>query len=314
MRLFAGIDGGQSSTQAVIGNEFGEIIARGSAGPADEVGQDATSTRLRDALQDALVDAIVRAQLPADSRFEAVVAGVSGYEGMLVGVPPSLPADRFIMMHDAPIAHAAALGGAPGVVVIAGTGSVAYGVASDGRSATTGGWGYLFGDEGSAFWIARTAISVAAMHETCEGARALESFFGYPNMRALVRAFYNEMITRDAIASFARVCLDAAHAGTTSCWCLTQPVESAAIELARLAVDGVVDETEPFLVSFTGGLMRDAWFKEQVHGEAVVAFETAYEEVVPDYYIVEPLHDSAVGALILAYKEVLPMIPQVREA
>ena len=314
MRLFAGIDGGQSGTQAVIGNEFGEIIGRGAAGPADEIAQDATSTRLRDALQGALADACAHAQLSSHTEFDAIVAGVSGYEGTIWGVAPSLPTNRFVIMHDAPIAHAAALGGAPGVVVIAGTGSVAYGVASDGRSATTGGWGYLFGDEGSAFWIARTAISVAAMHETCEGALTLQSFFGEPNMRALVRSFYNGRITRDALASFARVCIDTARAGTFGCWCLTQPVESATIELARLAVDGVVDETEPFLVSFTGGLMRDVWFKERVHTEAAAALETAYEDVIPDYTIVEPLHEPLVGALILAYKEVLPLIPRVRES
>jgi N-acetylglucosamine kinase-like BadF-type ATPase len=59
--LVAGIDGGQSSTIAVIGDERGRILARGAAGPSDEVGATADSTRLRDALAAALADARRRA-------------------------------------------------------------------------------------------------------------------------------------------------------------------------------------------------------------------------------------------------------------
>lgn len=313
MRYFAGIDGGQSGTQAVVADEFGTILGRASAGPADEVDQPPHSRRLRDALHDALAGAFARAQLPPETRCASIVAGISGYEGTVVGVPPSLPSERVTLMHDAPVAHAAALGGEAGVVVIAGTGSVAYGVASDGRAATTGGWGYLFGDEGSAFWIARTAISVAAMHETCGGAQLLQTFFDRPTMRALVRAFYQGAITRDRIAAFAPVCIEGARTGTVGCMCITQPVESAAVELARLAVDGVVDETEPFKVAFTGGLMKDAWFKERVRIETVSAFETAYDDVVAAYEIVEPAFDPAVGALLLAYRSVLGTVPPVHE-
>lgn len=312
MRLFAGIDGGQSGTQAVIGNELGEILGSGNGGPADEIGQSAGSTRLHDALNAALAVAMERAGIAAGTHFESIVAGVSGYEGTVVGVAPTLPAQRFTLLHDAPVAHAAALAGEAGVVVIAGTGSVAYGVASDGRSATTGGWGYLFGDEGSAFWIARTAISVAAMHGTCPGASELQQFFGVPDMRALVRGFYHGAISRERVASFAPVCIAAARSGTSPCWCLTQPVESASVELARLAVDGVVDETEPFLVAFTGGLMKDDWFKHTVYGEVGLAMAAAYGEVETQYAIVEPKHDPATGALILALKDVLGAAPQVR--
>ena len=64
-------------------------------------------------------------------------------------------------MHDTPIAHAGALEGRSGVVVIAGTGSVVYGRNDEGWSCTLGGWGFLFGDEGSAFAIARDSLARA---------------------------------------------------------------------------------------------------------------------------------------------------------
>lgn len=145
--LVAGIDGGQSSTVAVIGDKQGTILGRGVAGAADEVGEKSDSTRLRDALRSALEDARHNAALPPNARFAAIVAGISGYEGRIYGSQPDLPTDRLVLLHDAPIAHAGALAGDPGVVVIAGTGSVVYARAQDDRTQTLGGWGYLFGDE-----------------------------------------------------------------------------------------------------------------------------------------------------------------------
>ncbi len=62
----------------------------------------------------------------AEASFAAIVAGISGYNGTQRGRPPQLPSERVKLMHDAPIAHAGALGGRPGVVIIAGTGSVIY--------------------------------------------------------------------------------------------------------------------------------------------------------------------------------------------
>jgi len=180
-------------------------------------------------------------------------------------------------MHDAPIAHAGALYGRAGVVVIAGTGSVAYTVARDGRTKTTGGWGYLFGDEGSAFWIARAFVSQAIGDES-RAAPALR-FFGVSNLRELVRALYSGAITRDRFASFAPVALTEGEVA-----------EAAARELAALAAHAVLER--PCAIAFTGGLMRDSQFARRV-GEAT-------RERLPDCTLVEPAADPAEGALILA--------------
>lgn len=66
---------------------------------------------------------------------------------------------RTLVVNDALVALAAGAGDEPGVVVIAGTGSIAYGRNSGDRAARAGGWGYLLGDEGSGFWIGRRALS-----------------------------------------------------------------------------------------------------------------------------------------------------------
>lgn len=291
MALFAGIDAGQTSTTAAIAGGDGRTIAFGYAGPADEIGADAQSTRLRDALEGALADAVRNANLPAETRFDAIVAGVSGYEGRVYGQEPRLPGDRVQLVHDTVIAHAGALGGEPGVVVIAGTGSAAYAKFADGPTHFEGGWGYLFGDEGSAFWIARTAISLATYHGDCEGTRALLSFFDVHTVRELVRAFYVGDVSRASLASFAPVCIAAAKANE-GCPCLCDPPAEAARELARLAARAARGTADPIAVAFVGGLLADPWLRNCI-GDALQA-------ELPAARVVEPKGDPVEGALILA--------------
>jgi glucosamine kinase len=277
--LFAGIDGGQSSTTAVIGDKE-RVLARGYAGPADEVGAAANSTRLRDALEGALANALATAKLSPDLQFDAIVAGVSGYEGRIYGQAPRMPTQRFTLLHDTPIAHAGAFRGEPGVVVIAGTGSVAYAVAADGRTKLTGGWGYLFGDEGSAFWIARTFVTRAA--ENAAFVRPLLEYFGAANLRALVRAFYSGEITRERLASFSEIALTSPEIADT-----------AARELAKLAAAGILDR--PCAIAFVGGVVRESPFLQRV--------QAATRERLPDCVVVEPASDPAEGALIMARRK-----------
>jgi glucosamine kinase len=287
MNLFAGIDAGQSSTTAAIGDESGRILARGSAGPADEIAQGAESTRLHDALLGALNDAVARAHLPSRTRFARIVAGISGYEGRIYGKSPQLPADDVVLVHDSAIAHAGALGGKPGVVVIAGTGSVAYAVNERGNTALVGGWGYLFGDEGSAFWIARKALAQAmiagdAAHRTPIEERALQHF-GQPSLRALSRAFYAGEISRADLAGFASqaIAVEARFAYDAA---------SSLVYLADRAMSAVA-MTRPE-VAFVGGVATNP--------EVGARLDELFARLVPNAVMVDPLADPAEGALLMA--------------
>ena len=287
----AGIDGGQSSTIAVVGDETGRIVGRGWSGGADEVGVGPNSTRMRDALQGALGGAMSTANLPEKTPFAAVVAGVSGYDGKLFGEKPAFDTPRFVLMHDAPIAHAGALAGKAGVVVIAGTGSVVY--ATDGTfGRTTGGWGYLFGDEGSAFWLAREALSELMRREDdgdasfAREAQTACDFFAEASLRALARAVYGGAISRDRFASFAPVVLKTGRFGPI--------VERGVERLARLAAGAVASGAHP-LFSCVGGLLGSVSYRKLVH-ERLAA-------LCPQAQVVDPRYEPAVGALLLAYRE-----------
>ncbi len=297
MILVAGIDGGQSSTAAALVDETGRVLARGSAGPCDHVDEPATSRRFAHAVEDALADAMRAAQLPVGTTLDAVVAGISGYEGAIHGVAPTLPARAVRYVHDAPIALAGALAGASGIMVLSGTGSVVYGEAG-GRVAWGGGWGYLFGDEGSSFALARAAIA-AAMAASDRGERtplgdAALAYFALPDLRALARAVATRELGRPYLATFARVVCDAARLGSAEALAI---VRSGAHDLAALAAQIAtrLKLTEGHAVALVGGTFGSATYRDAVRH--------ALAERLPLAECVATRYDPVLGAALLALRD-----------
>ena len=287
--LFAGIDGGQSSTRAVVGTSDGQILGRGAVGGADEVGADPNSTRLRDALRGALSAAVANAGLPDDAAFDTVVAGVSGYSGACVGLPPDLNASETILLHDAPIALAGAFDTEGGIVVIAGTGTVVYAAYADSDEAQTyGGWGYLFGDEGSAFWLVREALSQMMRHED-DGrpldtqSAAIRAYFGYNSLREIVSATHSGRLTRDRLASYAPKVLQAPA--------FDHLARRGSHRLAELVGAAVRGGAQP-RVALIGGMFVNADYRERISS----AIERLAVRVVP------AKRTPAEGALLLAIR------------
>src|SRR5690349_22636305 len=111
------------------------------------------------AIQDSVSQACRQAGLSFDTaQFQSACLGFSGgpvdKEPILREI---LRCDQMTVTNDGFIALAGATAGEPGLVVIAGTGSFAFGRNAAGKTARAGGWGYIFGDEGSGFDIARAA-------------------------------------------------------------------------------------------------------------------------------------------------------------
>lgn len=300
MKLYAGIDGGQSSTVAVVADERKTILGRGVAGPCDHIGQAADSPRFARALEDAIAGALSDAKLPADSNFEAIVAGISGYEGEIHGLEPRLRAKRVSYVHDSRIAHAGAFELGDGIVVIAGTGSVAYGRAN-GNEALVGGWGYLFGDCGSAFSIAQMTLShlmhVEDWGETSILTDSALRFFKRSNVREIARGFYTGEIDRPELARFSTELLALAERGGkeeggipyAEAFALSNLVDTCARRLGLTHVD----------VALSGGMFASEWYRN--------ATVEGIREFVPLANVVPAKHDAPTGALLLAYKEEAPL-------
>jgi N-acetylglucosamine kinase-like BadF-type ATPase len=158
--MYLGVDGGGTKTAFVLADDTGRVLATHVEGSLyhPEVGLDGVLETLRrgaEAVSRAAGAAAVGAWvgLPAfgeDSRVQARLQALPGeaFPGIAVG-----------RGNDLECSHAGALGGADGISLVAGTGSMTWGT-WQGRSVRCGGWGEVFGDEGSAYWIAREGLAL----------------------------------------------------------------------------------------------------------------------------------------------------------
>jgi glucosamine kinase len=170
---YLGIDGGGSKTTCAVGDEY-SLLATVTAGPSNitRVGE----SRAREALQLVIREACATAQIDPRQVQRACIgvagAGREEVASTIRKVVAEIIPGEIEVVGDMQIALAAAFGTGPGVIVTAGTGSIAYARNARGETARTGGWGFAISDEGSAHWIGRTAVSalLRQIDETKAGA------------------------------------------------------------------------------------------------------------------------------------------------
>jgi N-acetylglucosamine kinase-like BadF-type ATPase len=302
-QYFLGVDGGQSSTTAVIGDETGRVIGVGHGGPCNHVRAPEGRAKFVAAVESSVNAACAQAGFdPSDVRFTGACLGFSGGPADKESILREMfGSHRMIVTDDAQIALAGATGGEPGVVVISGTGSIAWGRNREGRIARAGGWGYLFGDEGGAFWIARQAFRAALRWEEGWGVptslRAMLLDHTHTRgMNDLLHRCYTPEFPRPRVAALSILVNHAAEAGDPSA---LQILDDAGRELAllALAVRGQLFASgEPARITYSGGVFHSrivlARFREWLASEAGV-------RISPPVY---PLHGPAMGALLEAYR------------
>ena len=129
MRLFLGVDGGQSATTALIGDEAGRVLGAGRGGPCNHAGAAEGRRRLVLAVGDSVAAACAQGNLDARAvGFAVACLGMSGGpEDKRAILQQILPAEVVVVTDDAVIALAGATAGEPGIVTIAGTGSISFG-------------------------------------------------------------------------------------------------------------------------------------------------------------------------------------------
>ncbi|MBV8551182.1 MAG: hypothetical protein JOY54_07755 [Acidobacteriaceae bacterium] len=296
--LYLGIDGGQSSTTALIADETGRVLGCGTGGPCNHVtGAEARAKFLR-AVGDCIAQACQEAQLDAATvHFAAVCCGFSGgAEDKDAFVRELIRSGRYKVTHDAEIALTGATAGAPGIIVIAGTGSMAFGRNAEGKTARAGGWGYVFGDEGGAFDLVRRGLRAALRWEEGWGpatvlhALLLESA-GAETANALLHRFY--VTPRSEIARLAPLVTEAAEAGDA--------IAGAVINYAASALVGYVEGVYRHLfpsggqvpVAYIGGVFRSM--------PALVAFRDKLQASI-NCEAVPPRLSPAAGAVLDALR------------
>ena len=223
--LILGIDAGGSKTVACLARSRGTdeplVLGRGAAGPANpqSVGFPAALKNLTAAVTAAFDAAGIPCQAVASAVLGA--AGSDGAENcrMLSEWAEEISlAARFQIVHDAWPVLAAGTPDGWGIALISGTGSLAFGRAADGRTARTGGWGFLFGDEGSGYALAVAGLRAAAQAADGRGppTRLLDAILDHFHLDApeeLVPAVYPLANNRPRIAELAETVLAVADAG-----------------------------------------------------------------------------------------------------
>ena len=266
MSTYLGVDGGGSKTAFLLIDDSGRVLGSHTEGPAYylEIGWEA----LRAMLAQGIRATLDQAALPP-SNLDFAFLGLPAYgedsrllSALDTAASPPLPPDRYRCGNDAVCGWAGALGCEDGINLIAGTGSIAYGE-FDGRSARAGGWGELFSDEGSSYWIARQGLNLFSRMSDGRAARGplyeiLRQHFGLQWDLDLCAAIYDRnQIQRSQLAALSPLIAAAADAGDTLAAAL---FARAADELVAI-VDAVhrqldIPAQATVTVSYSGGLFR----------------------------------------------------------
>jgi glucosamine kinase len=262
MTYVLGIDAGGTKTVCLLADEDARILAEARGGGANLQSQGELEVEkvLHQVMEAALAERDVR---PA-----AICLGIAG-----VDRPADAAAVRDIMrrigfktpvlvVNDALVALTAGAGEeAPGVVLIAGTGSIAYGRDSLGRAARAGGWGYLLGDEGGGFWIGRAALSAVVRQFDGRGpATRLTDMvlrqMDLNNPSELIHEIYYRDLHRHAISRLTAVVQEAAQEGDAVA---SQILSRAGAELTAAAASVVARlgmRGDEFPIVLSGGIFR----------------------------------------------------------
>ena len=298
MKLFLGVDGGQSSTKALIGDESGRVLGSGVGGPCNHARADESADKLKRGLVASVTAACDAAGLdPARVSFEAACFGMSGGPHDKKAIIESvLNTRRLIVTTDAEIALTGATRTGQGIIVIAGTGSIAFGRNSEGRCVRAGGWGYIFGDEGGAFDIVRRALGAALMMEEGWGAATslreiLLEATGAQDANDALHRFYTHEWPRPRVASLAPLVNGAAAAGDEAALGVLTDAAGALVLLVNAVRGQLWDAAARVEVAYLGGV-----FQSELLRAAFI------EKLGVGVVCGPPLHGPAEGALLEAYR------------
>jgi N-acetylglucosamine kinase-like BadF-type ATPase len=263
-----GLDAGGTKTICLLATEDGAIVATARRGGANlqAAGELEVEKVLHDVMEEALAGTDI---VPA-----AICLGVAGVDrpddfAVVRGIMRRIGhKTRVLVVNDALIALEAGAPAQPGVVIISGTGSIAYGRNDSGRAARAGGWGYVLGDEGSGYWIGRAALRAALLEAEDRGPRTaltpmLLDHFGVPEAQGLIQHVYHGVLKPSAIGALSTCVQHAFEQGDAVAVAILErgarELEAAALSVARRLE--LVGTSFPFVLA--GRIFRSMPWLEQ---------------------------------------------------
>jgi len=265
-----GLDAGGTKTVCLLADEDGAILATARSGGANL--QASGELQVEKVLHEVMEEALAASDIaPA-----AICLGIAGVDRpddaeVVRGIMRRIGYKaRVLVVNDALVALEAGAPGEPGVVIISGTGSIAYGRNASGEAARSGGWGYVLGDEGSGYWIGRAALRAVLREADRRGPRTaltplLLDHFAVTQAQALIHQVYHTNLKPAAIGALA-TCVQRAFAQGDEVAVgilngAARELQAAALSVARrLELVGT-----PFPFILAGGIFRAVpWLEEEL--------------------------------------------------
>ncbi len=221
MEYIVGVDGGGTKTAGYLVDLEGRVRAQATAGPANYqiVGAEGIRREIARLVADLFEAARIEPQRLACIALGLAGVGRPGEPEAVAGVVEQLDLAREVVVdHDAMIALVGALVDRPGVIIIAGTGSIALGRNQRGERVRVGGWGYMLGDEGGGFYIARAALAAVmraydGRDENTRLTAGLLEALGLSDPQEIIPRIYRQGMSHTEMAALAPVVFLAAREG-----------------------------------------------------------------------------------------------------
>lgn len=300
MEIILAIDGGGSRTRCLAIGRRGQVVSKGESGPSNHllVARDVVKRSLAEAIDQTLT----LGRLNPDDII-CLSAGLAGVDFDGAGAPAmeellrELGFGHAVVNGDMVIAHAGALGMHEGVIALAGTGSAILGIGAGGKRVKVGGWGPVYGDEGSAYRIGQMSLRAAARAYDGRGPQtalmnALLRALGARGFKETVARVYVEGMEPREIAALSSVAYEAAVAGDEVARAIFLQAGEELAEGVEAAIRQLGFTGAETLVSYQGTVLEACALVRERFGEAL-------KDRFPNIPIVPPRFEPVIGAYLL---------------
>lgn len=302
---FAGIDGGGTKTTVAIADENGTVLSIDESGPSRLAS--VPDEKAKEEIEKAFFSAVSQAGINLED-IAAVGWGVGGLDtksdrkkanDIIERIIP--PGTKTRIEDDAVIGLFSGTFGDPGVSIIAGTGSLITGISPTSRRARVDGWGYLFGDLGSAFYIGKQAIQAVLEEYDGRGTdtelkELIMDDLNLDSPEEIIDHFYPFEDSPDKIAKYSRTVDEAAETGDKVASAI---LNSAARELVR-STEVLIEELslqnrEMLPIVLVGGVFNSKKVREEVKSSLKKSFAAN---------VIRPNWPPVIGAIVAGMKEI----------
>ncbi|MBD2490986.1 N-acetylglucosamine kinase [Aulosira sp. FACHB-615] len=319
MTYVIGIDGGGSKTVCILMDDKHQVLGRGAAGASNyqSIGVTAAIQSIHSAIQTAANEAL---KFTSTIQISAICLGLAGVgrsddiavvksmvqelqNSQFLPITWDLQPDNIVICHDALIALVGGVGHDVGIVVAAGTGSIVFGRNHQGETKRVGGWGYILGDEGSAYKIAVAGMQAALKsYDGREISTSLikdfQKHLGLQNIAELIEVIYRRGWGVKEIASLAPIVDLAATSGDELANNIIDDAVKELVKATSTVIESIFSPDSVVEIVTTGSVWQG---KSQIHER----FTTAVVNQFPQVKVMFPRYKPVYGAGLLALQSLV---------